>query len=58
MENPTKVTLTMEQEFNIRSFKDQISTLTREQAIEFLGDLYRQMVIKEAMYKNFLKQAV
>jgi hypothetical protein len=46
--------LTMEQEFNIRSFSEQVKGLSREESQEFLVNLYRQMVMKEAMYKQFL----
>lgn len=46
--------LSMEQEFNIRSFSDQVQGLSREEAQDFLVKLYRQMVMKETMYKQFL----
>jgi hypothetical protein len=46
--------LTMEQEFSIRSFGEQVKGLTLEESQEFLVNLYRQMVMKEAMYKSFL----
>lgn len=47
--------LTLEQEFNLRSFADQVNHMSREQAQEFLVNLYRQMMMKETMYKQFLK---
>lgn len=47
--------LTLEQEFNLRSFADQVDHMSREQAQEFLVNLYRQMIMKETMYKQFLK---
>jgi Phycobilisome degradation protein nblA len=46
--------LTMEQEFSIRSFEDQVQHLSPEEARDFLVKLYRQMVMKETMYKHFL----
>lgn len=49
------IELSMEQEFNIRSFSDQVNRMSREQAQEFLVNLYRQMMLKEEMYKHFLK---
>lgn len=49
------IELSMEQEFSIRSFSDQVDRMSREQAQEFLVNLYRQMMLKEEMYKNFLK---
>jgi Phycobilisome degradation protein nblA len=48
--------LSMEQEFSIRSFSDQVQSLSKEEAQDFLVKLYRQMVMKETMYKHFLAQ--
>ena len=53
MHQPVK--LSWEQEFNLRSFADQVQYMSREQAQEFLVNLYRQMIMKETMYKQFLK---
>jgi hypothetical protein len=52
----TPFELSLEQQFNIRAFSEQVKSLDREQAQEFLVDLYRQMVVKERMYQSFLKQ--
>lgn len=49
------VELSMEQEFSLRSFADQVQYMSREQAQDFLVNLYKQMMIKETMYKHFLK---
>ncbi len=49
------VELSMEQEFSLRSFADQVQHMSREQAQDFLVNLYKQMMIKETMYKHFLK---
>lgn len=49
------IELSLEQEFNLRSFTDQVQYMSREQAQEFLVNLYRQMMLKETMYKQFLK---
>jgi UDP-galactopyranose mutase len=46
--------LTLEQEFGIRSFADQVQNLSQEQAQQYLIDLYRQMIVKETFYKEFL----
>jgi Phycobilisome degradation protein nblA len=48
--------LTLEQQFSLRSFETQVSQMSREQAQEFLIKLYEQMVMRENMYKHFLKQ--
>lgn len=46
----------LEQEFSLRAFAEQVKDLSREQSQEFLVDLYRQMMIKESMYKQFFKK--
>ncbi len=53
MSNP--VELSLEQQFNIRSFETQVQKMSRAQAQEFLIKLYEQMIRKENMYKEFLK---
>jgi len=50
-----KPKLTMEQQFSLRSFETQVNKMSREQAQEFLVKLYEQMMIRETMYKHFLK---
>jgi hypothetical protein len=47
--------LSLEQQFNIRSFETQVARMSREQAQEFLLKLYEQMILKENMYKEFIK---
>lgn len=47
--------LTLEQQFNLRSFETQVNRMSREQAQDFLVKLYEQMMLKETMYKHFLK---
>lgn len=47
--------LSVEQQFNIRCFADQVQHMSREQAQEFLLMLYQQMMMKETMYQHFLK---
>lgn len=53
MNQPTD--LSLEQQFNLRSFADQVEHMSREQAQDFLVNLYKQMMLKETMYKHFLK---
>ncbi|WP_404788643.1 NblA/ycf18 family protein [Altericista sp. CCNU0014] len=52
----TPLELSLEQQFNIRAFAEQVKDLSREQAQDFLVDLYQQMVVKETMYKGFLME--
>lgn len=47
--------LTLEQQFNIRSFANQVQHMSDDQAKDFLVKLYEQMVVKEATYKELLK---
>jgi hypothetical protein len=49
------IELSLEQQFNIRSFETQVGDMSREQAQDFLVKLYRQMVMQENAYKNLLK---
>ncbi len=49
------VNLSLEQQFSIRSFESQVQNMSREQAQDFLVKLYEQMVLRENMYKHFLK---
>jgi hypothetical protein len=53
MNQPTE--LTLEQQFNLSSFKMQVDQMSQEQAQEFLVSLYEQMMIRENMYQHFLK---
>lgn len=50
-----QIELSLEQEFSLRSFADQVQQMSREQAQEFLVKLHEQMIFKENMYKFFLK---
>jgi hypothetical protein len=47
--------LSLEQQFNVRSFEHQVRTMSHEQTQEFLVNLYRQMMLQENSYKNLLK---
>jgi hypothetical protein len=49
------IELSLEQQFSIRSFETQVQQMSREQAQDFLVKLYEQMMMRETMYKEFLK---
>ena len=49
------IELSLEQQFNIRSFQTQVEKMSQEQAQDFLIKLYEQMMVREKMYKAFLK---
>lgn len=53
---PQPIQLSLEQKFNIRSFETQVRKMSRQQAQEFLITLYQHMIVKDAMYKECLKQ--
>lgn len=53
MENQTE--LSLEQQFSLRSFQDQVEQMSREQAQNFLIGLYKSMLVRETMYKELLK---
>lgn len=53
MNEPTK--LSLEQQFNLRSFETQVEKMSHEQAQHFLVKLYEQMMMRETMYKHFLR---
>ncbi|VEP11669.1 Phycobilisome degradation family protein [Hyella patelloides LEGE 07179] len=50
------IELSLEQEFQLKSFADQVQLMSREQSQEFLIKLYKQMMIREKMYQHFIKQ--
>jgi len=47
--------LSLEQKFSLRSFETQVKHMTQEQAQEFLVNLYEQMILRDNMYKEFIK---
>jgi hypothetical protein len=49
------IELSLEQEFHLKSFADQVQRMSREQAQEFLIMLHQQMMMRETMYQHFLK---
>lgn len=49
------IELTLEQEFSLRRFADQVQEMSREQAQEFLIEQYRLMMVQEKMYQDLLK---
>jgi hypothetical protein len=55
METPAQ--LSLEQQFKLQVFKDQVESLNREQAQEYLIELFRQMMVKDNLFKHLLKNA-
>ncbi|MUL38207.1 NblA/ycf18 family protein [Gloeocapsopsis dulcis] len=50
------IELTLEQEFSLRSFSDQVQQMSREQAQELLLLQYKYMMVRETIYQEILKQ--
>ncbi|MDJ0569775.1 MAG: NblA/ycf18 family protein [Pleurocapsa sp. MO_192.B19] len=47
--------LSLEQEFELRKFADQVRTLSPEQAQDLSLEIYRQMMLKDNLYGELLK---
>jgi Phycobilisome degradation protein nblA len=47
--------LSLEQQFNIRSFASQTENMSREEVQELLVKLYEEMILRENIYKEVLK---
>ncbi|MCS6959425.1 MAG: NblA/ycf18 family protein [Pseudanabaenaceae cyanobacterium SKYGB_i_bin29] len=50
--------LTLEQEFNLKVYEEQVKKLTLEQSQEFVLELLRQLMIKDNVIKHLLKQTI
>ena len=47
--------LSLEKQFKIKSFDEQVDLMSKLQAKEFLKKLHKQMVVQEATYQELLK---
>ncbi|NEO99213.1 MAG: NblA-related protein [Symploca sp. SIO2E9] len=56
MEQEPSIQLSLEQQFNLRAFEEQIKGITLEQAQVLLSDLHRQLLVREAYFKHFIRQ--
>jgi hypothetical protein len=50
------IALSLEQQFALRSFADQVDRMSHEQAQEFLVKLYEQMMIRDTLMKELIKK--
>lgn len=48
--------LNLEQEFSLRTYEEQVKSLSTEESQTFLLEVLRQLMIKENMIKHLLKQ--
>jgi hypothetical protein len=49
--------LSLEQQFKLKVLQEQVQTLSKEQAQEYLLEMFRQMMVKDNLVKNLLKDA-
>ena len=47
--------LSLEQKFNLRTFADQVQTLSFEEAQGLSIELYRRMMLKDNLYQELLQ---
>ena len=53
MESP--ISLTVEQQFTLRVLTEQVKSLNKEQAQEYLLEVLRQMMVKDNVVKQLMK---
>ena len=53
----SKGNLTLEQQFKLTVVKEQVKDLSLEQAQEFVVEMMRQMMVKDNLVKQMLKEA-
>lgn len=58
MEQNQPIGLSLEQQFTLRAFEEQIKPISLEQAKVLLSDLYRQLLLRESYFKDFIKQSL
>jgi Phycobilisome degradation protein nblA len=46
--------LTLEQEFNLKVYEDQVKNMTQEQAQGYLLEILRQVMVKDNLIKHLL----
>jgi hypothetical protein len=48
--------LTIEQQFSIASFQQQVTNMSHEQTQKMLVELYRNMIVQETIFKDLIKK--
>ena len=49
--------LSLEQQFKLKVLQEQVADLSKEQAQEYLLEMFRQMMVKDNLVKQLLKNA-
>lgn len=50
--------LTLEQQFVIAAFNSQTELLTKDQAIDLLQQLHKQMIVKDYLFKQLINKGL
>jgi hypothetical protein len=50
------LTLTIEQQFNMKVYEEQVKNLNAEQAQDFLIEVMRQLMIKDNVIRHLMKK--
>ena len=58
MEQESFLELSLEQQFQLRAFEEQIKTINLEQAKILLSELFKQLSLREAYFKRFVKYSL
>jgi Phycobilisome degradation protein nblA len=48
--------LSLEQEFNLKLYREQVKGLSPEESQEFLLEVLRQLMVKDNLLKHLIKQ--
>jgi Phycobilisome degradation protein nblA len=49
------MTLSLEQQFNLKVYEEQVRTMSAEQSQTFLLEVMRQLMVKENIVKHLMK---
>lgn len=55
MQSPAS--LSLEQQFKLEVLREQVKTLSQEQAQNYLIEVFRQMMVKDNLVKHLMKDA-
>jgi Phycobilisome degradation protein nblA len=54
----TTADLSVEQEFNLRVYQEQVKNLSLQEAQEFLLEVLRQSMVKENLFKQLIRAGI
>ncbi len=49
--------LSLEQQFKLQVLSEQVQNLSQEEAQEYLLEMFRQMMVKDNLFKHLIKHA-